>query len=806
MKAIVLSLVALLSFMGNAWADNSYGLKDNIQDGVILHCFDWKLSDIKAALPEIAKAGFTAVQTSPLQRNVSTSSTWYDAYRPYDFKFIASDGLGSKEDLQSLCAEADKYGVKIVVDVVFNHVDGSSGNKTAYHDSWWNGGDYLRWYGDVNYGNRNSITHNQMGGGGGYPDVNSENSDVQARAKAYIEELKSCGVDGIRFDAAKHIGLPSEGCNFWPTVTSVSGLWYYGEILDGTGGDDSKLLPEYQKYISITDNVYGNNFAGSFNSGSVNSSIGNFNQKGAATAKLVYWGESHDTYANDGGSSKNMSQNVIDRAYAVVAGNNEATALYFSRPSSTDKNSMKLGQKGSTHFTSTEVAEVNHLHNICAGEPNYYVHEGNVAAQVRNSGAVIVLGNGSNQRVNFKNGAGDGKWLTTGTYTDKIGGGTFTVTSSTISGQVGSTGIAVLYGAPSNDAGVTVSPEGGVFTTDTKDVTLTPNANTTSYWYQVGDGEKTTVSANTTSTVTIGAGVDYGTDITLSWGAANSKGKEKTGSVTFTKRDPNAAVSVFVQSSTAPYIYVWYTDASNNVVEPNGSWETMKEMPAYTTGWYVYTAPEGVSSINFILTTKAGASDADKLTDDIKDVTSDVYYKVSDGTASVTDNRPGNDNSFEPELESADENCVFLESSTKSYIYAFSTANTAIVGAWPGAQMTKVGETSAGVPVYKYTFSANQMTDMPSETESTGSAGIIFNDGNGHQTDNLSFHNRGYYVDGAFTKTITKVKSTPTAIISLNRQTSEAHEGYYTLSGIRLKENPTRPGVYIRSGKKIVIR
>ena len=120
--------------------------------------------------------------------------------------------------------------------------------------------------------------------------------------------------------------------------------------------------------------------------------------------------------------------------------------------------------------------------------------------------------------------------------------------------------------------------------------------------------------------------------------------------------------------------------------------------------------------------------------------------------------------------------------------------------------MTKVGETSAGVPVYKYTFSANQMTDMPSETESTSTAGIIFNDGNGNQTDNLSFHNRGYYVDGAFTRTITKVKSTPTAIISLKRQTSEAHEEYYTLSGIRLKANPSRPGVYIRSGKKIVIR
>lgn len=100
-----------------------------------------------------------------------------------------------------------------------------------------------------------------------------------------------------------------------------------------------------------------------------------------------------------------MSQNNIDRAYAVVAGNNGATALYFSRPSSTDKNSMKLGQKGSTHFTSTEVAEVNHMHNICAGEDNYYVHSDNVAAQVRKSGAIIVLGNGNNQSVSVANGA-----------------------------------------------------------------------------------------------------------------------------------------------------------------------------------------------------------------------------------------------------------------------------------------------------------------------------------------------------------------------------------------------------------------
>ena len=79
---------------------------------------------------------------------------------------------------------------------------------------------------------------------------------MQQKIHAYVESLKSCGVDGIRWDAAKHIGLPSEGDSFWQNVPDKS-MYNYGEILDGTGGNDSKLLPEYQKYISITDNGYG---------------------------------------------------------------------------------------------------------------------------------------------------------------------------------------------------------------------------------------------------------------------------------------------------------------------------------------------------------------------------------------------------------------------------------------------------------------------------------------------------------------------------------------------------------------------
>lgn len=67
-----------------------------------------------------------------------------------------------------------------------------------------------------------------------------------------MAELKSCGVDGIRWDAAKHIGLPSEGDTFWQNVPDQT-MYNYGEILDGTGGDDT--VSEKIEVVSQTTGV-----------------------------------------------------------------------------------------------------------------------------------------------------------------------------------------------------------------------------------------------------------------------------------------------------------------------------------------------------------------------------------------------------------------------------------------------------------------------------------------------------------------------------------------------------------------------
>ena len=117
-------------------------------------------------------------------------------------------------------------------------------------------------------------------------------------------------------------------------------------------------MKEYTNYISVTDSTYSANVRKALKNGNISGSIGNYSERGVAKNKLVYWAESHDTFSNNGSgddASQYIDQNKIDRAYAIVASQNNATALYFSRPSSTDKETIMAGQKGSTHFTSPKL-------------------------------------------------------------------------------------------------------------------------------------------------------------------------------------------------------------------------------------------------------------------------------------------------------------------------------------------------------------------------------------------------------------------------------------------------------------------
>ena len=675
----LLMLVMLFTMASNIFADNKYGLKDNIQDGVILHCFDWTLADIQEEIPNIAKAGFTAVQTSPVHERAGKGSVWYDVYRPYDFKI--GNGLGTEADLKALCAKAHEYGVKVIVDVVANHTDYGNVASRLLDESL-----YHERFGVGNWHDRHQVTFGMIG----MWDLDTNNPTVQAIIKQYIQDLKACGVDGVRWDAIKHIGLPSEGDSFMQNVVDQE-MYNYGEILDSTGGDDNVLFPEYQTYMSITDNGYGNGFANSFAGGSINESVGNFNQRNAKTEKLVYWGESHDTYANDGGESKNKSQNVIDRAYAVVAGNNGATALYFSRPAQKAKNDIRFGDKGSVHFKDAEVAQVNHMHNVCAGEPNYYVKGNGVCAQVRKSGAIIVLGNGSDRDVTVANGAGDGKWLKSGTYKDMVGGGAFTVNASTISGHVGESGIAVIY----NAGPIVLPPEvvfnpadGTAFSDETLTVTATP-LNAVSAWIQVNDGAKQNFTAD--KQFTVGADVAYGKNVTITWGAADKEGKTETGSVTYKKVKAYVPelgkvdeISCFLETSNAAAAVYVFDNTVNPTPEYAGKWNDAintklplvgKSVSGKNVFKWTYDGPLTKVPTHIIFVDGNGK----KLSQIDQEFVNHGYYV--DGVYSTTVTKVHEDETVDPEY------VYFDNASNWENVYCYFYNGTTSSTAWPGVKM-----------------------------------------------------------------------------------------------------------------------
>ena len=711
-------------FSADTMYSSNYNLASNIQDGVTLHCFDWKYNDIKAELANIAAAGFTSVQTSPAQP-AANPGVWYWLYQPLGF-YAASNNLGSPSELASLCSEADKYGIKVIVDVVANHLAGDHSNIQSDLKA----SQYWHTYGTVyNWSDRYQVVNGNIG----MPDLNSENSYVQQVVANYVNELKDLGVDGIRWDAAKHIALPSEGCNFWPAVTS-QGLYHYGEILvgpdDRTSGNEG-LMVEYTKYMSVTDSSYGKTLRDAFNFGTVPASYGNWAARGVSNDKLVYWGESHDTWSNnqDWGYSNGMSQNVIDRAYAIAASRNDVSALYFSRPSSTYKESILQGQKGSTHFTSPEVAEVNKFHNAMIGQKDYYTTGNNCAVVSRELGAVVAAGSGSNFTVTVPNG---GSTTAPGTYVDQITGSTWTVTSTTMTGYIGSSGIAVLYN-PEN--GGNTSNSGSTDNSSTISAGTiyfsNPNSwnNVYAYYWSDANTKMTTwpgikmTLKNGVYSVDVPDGVKYiifndgnnnqtedlkvpGTDYIYngSWSVYEDTTVEDN-----TTEDTNTTVdgNIFYQNtSNWSSVYAYYWSSSNTKMT---TWPGVK-MTSIGNGLYGLTIPEDAEYI--IFTNGNGAKTGDIELEGLNKVYNNGIWS--------------NYNTSSNQTEESNRYIYFKNTSNWSSVYAYywSDANTKMT-TWPGIKMENLGN-----GIYR--------VELPMDAEY-----VIFTNGMGSQTGDIKLNGFG---------------------------------------------------------------
>ncbi|MDY0023764.1 MAG: alpha-amylase family glycosyl hydrolase [Candidatus Izemoplasmatales bacterium] len=483
-------------------------LVDNVQDGTILHAWNWSLVNIEENLEDIAIAGFSTIQISPMQPQkdffgiATYGSSWWKLYQPLGFSIATADhSIGTRADLESLTAAAEEFGIKIIVDVVLNHLS-SDGNNTldpnvaSYEPEIYNQNLIRTNNGLASDSSVFSVTRGSLGE---LVDLQTETQTVQDRVLSLLKEYVDAGVAGFRFDAAKHIETPNDGdlsSNFWPYILNgvnayanglgKDNLYFYGEILNTAGANRS--YTDYTNYMSVTANHMSDVIRQAVISKNLSALIADNYIDGVDAAKTVLWAESHDTFAD--GSTKSTPDSYLTKAYVINASRSNATSLFFARP---NDNSF-MGEIGSYLWKSLEVSEINRFHNYFAGTSEYLSGQDNFFLNERFDDelfGVVIVDLAGTKKVNnipVYN-------IPDGNYYDQISDSNFVVKDGKISGNVGDSGIAIVYNNPYQaKPSFYLSDDGsrGSFT-DTKKVTIY-SFNTTEAYYSVNGGSKVSFS------------------------------------------------------------------------------------------------------------------------------------------------------------------------------------------------------------------------------------------------------------------------------------------------------------------------
>ena len=190
---------------------------------------------------------------------------------------------------------------------------------------------------------------------------------------------------------------------------------------------------------------------------------------------------------------------------------------------------------------------------------------------------------------------------------------------------------------PLQPVSVSLSPAGGSFRTNTVTVTAELSEDALSGWYQIEGQDKVDLTPGEATTFTIGEDMNFNQTKTVTWSATSSEG-EKTGKVTYTKVDPNAAITVYVKADKAPYIHAW-TTTGPNAGDLTGKWPgKVMNGPEEIDGAKYWTYSfDDVENFNVILNNGGSAQSGE-----ISGITGDTYLEYDGGTSAKKISAPVN--------------------------------------------------------------------------------------------------------------------------------------------------------------------
>ena len=762
-------------------ARQKYGLPKDMKDGATLHAFEWSFKTIMENIPDIAKAGYTSIQTEPIvkikdNRKLGTGNwylNWYYVYQPTDMS-IGNYVVGSEDEFKEMCKLAHQYGLRIIVDSVSNHftsdfdvIEGKWKNKAYYHED--------KQISD--YNNREDCTQHKLSG---LWDLNTQDDTVTEGMHDLLAQTVADGADGFRYDAAKHIELSDEvfggkQSHYWDTILQNGAQYQYGEVLEDANVRESDYANLFNSSSprggGITDSSYGHEVRNAVQFKNLGAS--HFTSHSKVTEdKTVNWVESHDNFANgEANIPQELSDEWIKYGWAGVTAQKNGMSLFFDRPykdggtygtggvgtygngSGPFTENSKLGDAGSDLWKDPEVVAVNHFRNAMVGEASNVSNCGDdnclmverYAGSAAQDGMVVANANASD-----KNLAGTSTKLANGTYTDEVTGSTITVSGGKVtSGTVKGQSIAAFSNKTRSGKVSTAEayPNKGTIPGESKTITLRSyqSTNTT---YSTSDGQSGSFKDG--DTIEIGSKAKSDEVVTVTVKGTGSDGEAIKHTYSYTKYgDPTYDPSDGTSSPCDKYCMEYM---EKNGLDPD-CYIDAKE-PCHPRNVTVTAIKVSGDTSMDLASTKSVQLKADVTTDpagkrpsvtwtssDTSVATVDSKGKVSGlkaGTVKITATAGTNKKSDSITITITGEkpevaNVIYATKPagwSKIYAYVYNDTTSKNNGNWPGVEMTQLtaDDSCAKAGTYKY--------EVPDLGE--GKYRVIFTNGSGAQTPGAS--------------------------------------------------------------------
>jgi len=225
------------------------GQGDKTAHDVIVQLFNFPFRSITAEVPTLAKIGYGAIHVSPPNLTIHTDQ-WWGRYQPVDYRVIAGP-LGNEAEFRDMITVAHANGIKIFVDIVFNHTANptsqfpkEAGEIVAAKGPLFTPADYHPAACIKDYSNIDEVRNLRMCGGGtdaGLPDLDQNSPHVLEVQQDFLKRLNAMGVDGYRLDAVKHMEPDYFKKLLTPEIRN--GKYVYGEIIADQSAYDRDLAP-----------------------------------------------------------------------------------------------------------------------------------------------------------------------------------------------------------------------------------------------------------------------------------------------------------------------------------------------------------------------------------------------------------------------------------------------------------------------------------------------------------------------------------------------------------------------------------